>query len=131
MAKEYLKNYELPEKVVADILNETNSCYEDIKEKYHPAFQFLTTQDCEEKYLNSVDELKTHRSIKALVETCKNLVELVKYAEAEYVYHPRKSSIEGKCTLRDVYLRRGYSEEYLDDWAMGLLGKSKTLWVED
>ena len=49
----------------------------------------------------------------------------------DLMYNPTKASIEAKCTLRDVYLRKGFTPEYLDDWAMGLLGKSKTLWKAD
>ncbi len=131
MAKEYLKNHILPEEVVNDVLNECDNHYTDIKGIYHSSFTFPSVLQCEEDYLNSAEELKTKRSVKALLETCENLIDLVKLAEANYIYHPRKASIEGKCTLRDVYLRRGYSEEYLDDWAMSLLGKSKTLWVSD
>lgn len=128
MAKEYLKNYPLPEKTVEDIVNTLLSYHKETTEVYDLSFRTQEVQDESELFLDSLQLLKERADVKTLLETCEKYLDLLHLASVKMMYNPTKASIEAKCTLRDVYLRKGYTPEYLDDWAMGLLGKSKTLW---
>ena len=131
MAKEYLKNYLLPDGAVRDIVDKLNAMHEDVTIMYDLSFRMDEVMDEDDLFLDSVKKFEDEKSIKALLESYEKLLDLLHLASTNLMYNPTKASIEAKCTLRDVYLRKGFTPEYLDDWAMGLLGKSKTLWKAD
>ena len=128
MAKEYLKNYLLPEKAVADIIDKLNTYHEETRDVYDLSYRTQEVMDEDELFLDALKLLEERKDVKTMLETIEKYLDLLHLASTKMMYNPTKASVEAKCTLRDVYLRKGFTPEYLDDWAMSLLGKSKTLW---
>ena len=119
------------EKDLDEIAKNFNKYHEDIREMYNSSFEKEIVQEAEQQFLNALHELKVVADLHTLFKCFDKLIDLLRHAERSYTYNPKKASFEAKCTLRDVWLARGFSPEYIDEYANGLLGKNKTLWMSD
>lgn len=129
MTANSLDQFTMGVKEVDDVIAQLRKYQDEIHEMYDTAFDLEIVQDAETEFENYISELKKSPSVERVVGCVRVLIDLLKAAERNFVYNPPKADFEAKCTLRDVWLAQGYSEEYIDEFAMGLLGKNKTLWL--